>query len=900
MKRFLLVVCLLACLVHESWAGESSRPEGLSSSRLTLEPIPSYFQKLQTLRVNSDPSVEWLQFGPGMSGDSYRTYWHPTDPDWNYEGPNMGNSYYSSNRGTTYWGILDYDAPENSTEVGPIQLKAVAFSYQDENFGFCSSDKSQGMWMTIDKGRSWKYRYDLDAVWQGSHINYIQADPTNDSIWYAGAGDAYDFNHFIYTHKDQHGRIGTTKPPNSNAYLRDEMCNEDNNLTTNAIWRSLDKGLTWKLLGQEMFPTNANIVRIAVHPKQPNKVFAATTYGVFKSSDHGDTWALCHVDNDIVRDMDVRLDKESGVLELYVITVTVWDGDGAGGIKVSSGGLFMSANEGETWKSLVGDMFVNMTLLAEDYQVKSSYYKMLGVWFGIDRDVAPKLYPNISDHFLHGIGRVKVDPNNSSFLYVMNDYSNQISCLGVVMWCTSNGGIHWDSCWRGGKVWDNTTGTAIDYWRSRGNPLGVNVHLDYLKKIWLDSSLQYFRKSGSILDFNADGTFLMTQIAKVVTNSTDHGASWHSSQEQETSPGSNHWVGAGNSNTPCEELMQDTRFPNTLFMCSGENWLWSTTSDGDLVRPNAQAGMARFTPAESSISTVAVHPNDTNTFYMLQFRQWNAGRLVRSSDNGLTWEVIGRPVQFPTNESNPLVLQNSLQFDPSNYNRMLFCIPALRVEYHIHQAAGFDDFGVYISENGGANWARGNSGLPSNRNVNKLLFNPHNSTELYAAVAYLSIQQPTSDPTGGLFLSTDKAKSWTRVELPTQVQGVNTVKIDQDGNMYIATGFSYSSSSGGGVWCRAAGQTSWVKIFYMPFVIDVEIAKYDVKTLLVATNPSHTVQFLNPGVYVSHDSGATWKKVNKYLWQPGQIRDCAIDQVKKGVYYCATYGSGWFRGLEST
>ena len=862
---------------------------------MELETLPTYFAKLQTEKVTSDSSLQWLQFGPGMSGDSDRTYWHPTDPDWNYEGPNMGNSYYSSNRGTTYWGNLDYDAPENSTEVGPIQLKAVAFSYQDENFGFCSSDKSQGMWMTIDKGRSWKYRYDLDAVWQGSHINYIQADPTNDSIWYAGAGEAYNFGRFIYTNKTRHGGSGMTHPPSGYSDYEDDTVS---NGSTSSIWRSMDKGRSWSLLSPSAIPNNASIVRIAIHPQQPNMVFAATTYGLYKSLNHGDSWILCNLDNNIVRDLDVRLNKESGVLELYAITLTIWEANGLGGIVSTSGGLFASSDHGETWTELTGNMHVNMTLLAEDYEIRKSYYKMLGLWFDIGADNASKLYPNIPGQFLYGLNRVRVDPNNNSRIYVMNDYKSQVSCAGVVMWCTSSRKV-WHSCWRGGKVWSETNGTAVEYWRSRGNPLGVNVHLAYLETEWIDMQADYFVKSGSILDFNADGTFLMTQIAKVVTNSTDHGASWHSSQEQETSPGSNHWVGAGNSNTPCEELMQDTRFPNTLFMCSGENWLWSTTPDGDLVRPNAQAGMVREMPMEASVCSAAIDPKDSKTFYTLHFRQWMAGHLVRSTDDGRTWESVGQPVQFPKNVWNPHIVQNSLTFDPTDSQCVYFCIPALRVEYHIGQAKGFEDFGVYVSSNGGGNWTRRNSGLPANQNVNRLFFNPSNGSELYAAVAYLALQKPAHDPSGGLYMSTNKAKSWSKVDIPANIQGVNDIKIDQDGNMYIATGFSYSSSSGGGVWRRAAGQTSWVKIFYMPFAIDVEIAKYDVKTLLVATNPSHTVQFLNPGVYVSHDSGATWKKVNKYLWQPGKIRDCAIDQVKKGVYYCATFGSGWFRGLES-
>eukprot|EP00117_Sycon_ciliatum_P030285 scpid81641/ scgid23915/ len=446
-----IIVGLLAFAdadVRPSTADEADQSQHWQPEQDTSleENVPPYFQTLQTVRVDSDPSVEWLQFGPGMSGNSDRGYWHPTDPDWTYQGPNMGNAYFSSNRGTTYWGMVDYDATYNATQLGPIQIKAVGFSHQDENLGFCSSDKSEGMWMTKDKGRSWTYRYDLDATWNMSHINYIQADPTNDSIWYAGAGDAYYFGRFIYTSTYPHGTPGERKPPHEPVDIRlDDVAGTPmENISTSSIWRSMDRGETWSLLGGTSIPHAANIVRIAVNPLVPSHVFAATTYGLYKSIDHGDTWTLLHVDNDIVRDMDIRVDKINKKFEIYVLTLTMWEADGAGGVASKTGGIFKSVDEGVTWQSLVGDMHINMSLLATDYQVKWYYYQFLGIWFSISIDEAMKTYPNIPEHFLDGLVRVRVDPNNASRIYVMNDYKSQVSTMPVVMWCTHNGGVHWD------------------------------------------------------------------------------------------------------------------------------------------------------------------------------------------------------------------------------------------------------------------------------------------------------------------------------------------------------------------------------------------------------------------------------------------------------------------------
>eukprot|EP00117_Sycon_ciliatum_P008457 scpid67973/ scgid11145/ len=450
-KIALLVVCCL-CFVSSREANKKVAKQKVRDGPQQFDDdTPPFFKSLQTVKVTSDLSVEWTQFGPGMSGNSDRGYWHPTDPNWTYQGPNMYNAYYSSNRGTTYWGILDWDAPQNVTDTGPIELKAVAFSYQDENFGFCSSDRSQGLWATNDKGRTWTYHYELDPVWNSSHINCMQADPTNDSIWYAGAGDATYIDNFVYTHDHPHGVYAHRNTVNASSEVpmaADQYTNEDPapvmNGSTNCIWRSMDKGVTWSKLKDTNIPQDANIVRIVVNPLMPSHVFAATTYGLYKSIDHGDTWTLLHVDNDIVRDMDIRVDKINKKFEIYVLTLTMWEADGAGGVASKTGGIFKSVDEGVTWQSLVGDMHINMSLLATDYQVKWYYYQFLGIWFSISIDEAMKTYPNIPEHFLDGLVRVRVDPNNASRIYVMNDYKSQVSTMPVVMWCTHNGGVHWD------------------------------------------------------------------------------------------------------------------------------------------------------------------------------------------------------------------------------------------------------------------------------------------------------------------------------------------------------------------------------------------------------------------------------------------------------------------------
>jgi photosystem II stability/assembly factor-like uncharacterized protein len=55
----------------------------------------------------------------------------------------------------------------------------------------------------------------------------------------------------------------------------------------NGILRSIDGGLSWKITsGWEI----TEVLKVAVDPANPATVFAATAYGIFRTTDHGGTW----------------------------------------------------------------------------------------------------------------------------------------------------------------------------------------------------------------------------------------------------------------------------------------------------------------------------------------------------------------------------------------------------------------------------------------------------------------------------------------------------------------------------------------------------------------------------------------------------------------------------------
>ena len=114
---------------------------------------------------------------------------------------------------------------------------------------------SGGMWRSDNGGASW---YPVDDFMTNLAITSIVMDPTNNSIMYAATGEGFSNND---------GRQGA------------------------GIFKSVDQGVTW---AQLPFTATADfywVGRIAHHPTTPGLLLAATSTGVWRSTDGGAYWA---------------------------------------------------------------------------------------------------------------------------------------------------------------------------------------------------------------------------------------------------------------------------------------------------------------------------------------------------------------------------------------------------------------------------------------------------------------------------------------------------------------------------------------------------------------------------------------------------------------------------------
>ena len=197
-----------------------------------------------------------------------------------------------------------------------------------------------GILKSTNGGTSWINLFDKESV---PSVGDIAISPSNPSIIWAGSGEAN---------------------------------NRQSSSWGNGIYRSLDAGKTWKLMGLN---GTMHIGRIVVHPTNPDVVWVAAEgnlwapsaeRGIYKTTDGGTTWRQVLKVNDDTGASDIAVDHESPNI-LYATTYqrrrTAWGFNGSG----PGSGLYKSLDGGETWNHVTKGMPYDTENCAKSPSAKS-------------------------------------------------------------------------------------------------------------------------------------------------------------------------------------------------------------------------------------------------------------------------------------------------------------------------------------------------------------------------------------------------------------------------------------------------------------------------------------------------------------------------------------------------
>ncbi|WP_081579240.1 WD40/YVTN/BNR-like repeat-containing protein [Gayadomonas joobiniege] len=719
----------------------------------------------------------------------------------------------------------------------------------------------------------------------GFRLSHIAVDPSNDSVWYVGAGDFWNVKE---NHRSKNKLTGNQLSYADYVY----------------ILKSADKGKTWQKISNGL-PDDLDVGQILVDPRQSNTLLMLTNHGLMESLDAGLNWhkkQTIGLPNERPRDLTYHYNEKTGEYTLYLVEQTFYHPDGDS-IK-ATGGVFKSTDGGASWLDLTGNLAFDLSKLNYKTEVYR-YYRAIAHWFSISWNQAKKQFPVLPDAALPVFNRLVVNPQNPDEIYLTYNKKHDRSFGPGHVWRTLDAGKSWHVVAREGAYWHQLPEQDKAYWQSRGNPVKPNVEFAHVQA-YMD--VHHEQQGNRLLNINSNGE-LFISVAQQTQMSDDKGANWRQIDDIQVSAGKNLWVGRGNSDLPGRFMLHSTGIKDRRLMASGEHGLWQTVvvdgiSDKQAVAMKQIEGQVNI-DGMVSISTVAVHPKNPDIIYITAWRQDHRGQLRRSTDGGKSWENIstilkvneqrrsdlGQVVQGPP---GLIPAQNSLLIDPVNSDNMYLAV-TLDAFSEIYRAPRrkptVGGFGVMKSTDGGYSWQVSNKGFHPQASIRMIALDPNNSKVLYAAA---------SDENGGLYKSIDQGSSWQKMKIPEQISSVNHVFIDANSaDIYIsAGGFYHGDYEQGGAWRSSDQGKSWQQIFKAPLVLQLESSPVDKNILLLtAGNQMNTeVKFTNPGLYLSLDAGRSWKKINNNLSNYDKIIDAKPDPYNANVLWAAGWGSGWYVG----
>ncbi len=565
------------------------------------------------------------------------------------------------------------------------------------------------------------------------------------------------------------------------------------------IYRSTDGGRTWQRRGLEK---SGRIGRLAVHPRDPDVVFAAALghaygpqpeRGLYRTQDGGATWKQVLFVDESTGAIDVVMDPNNP----RILFAATWQLSLSTAGRVSGGpgsGLFRSADGGDTWRRLAGNGLpegpwgkVGLAMSAADSR---RVYALIET--SSNRDFEPvEAFQGVLWRSDDGGGRwTMVSADNTLTqrpLYYTRavaapDDADEVTFLAVQQSLSKDGGRTIEKQEAGFDHHDLWIDPEDPDRRVSGHDGGVSITVNR-GKTWyrpLLPNAQMYRVATDdrvpywVYGNRQDGT-------------TAAGPSDTATGEEEIPVGA--WRAVGG----CEvgAALPDLHDPEIVWSGCYDGWLdrfdWVSGLARDIsVWPLAVEGWGaddlevRF----QWQAPLALSPHAPDTaYYGSQF-------VHRTRDGGRTWERASPDLT----SADPELMrrQGGLTLDDAGPTiaPVVFAIAESPREPGVIWA-GTNDGRVQVTRDGGATWndvSRGLRGLPAHGTVASLEPSRHADGRAYLTVD----RHQEGDTTPYVYRTTDYGRTWTslRSNLPGGVYGVvHCVREDPEvqGLLYLGT-----------------------------------------------------------------------------------------------------------------
>ena len=642
-----------------------------------------------------------------------------------------------------------------------------------------------------------------------------------------------------------------------------------------------------------------NILRI--DPKNPQVLYGCTTGGIFKTVNGGLSWRAMNVG---------FLAYQEGSWSMW-LAIRGFDIDPRNPnilYAATEQGVFKSVDGGGTWN------VINNGFSSYKWLYRANFVKV----HPADSSI---LYASLSDYGLYksldggaswthqtnlgGIGYMTFDPRNSSVIYA----NDQKSIDGGKTWkplgsTLVNRGVYFividpknskvlyaqtsRYAGLGGALFKSTDGGDTWTWvRTGAEATRVIDYGDIYSLIVdpTDSKILY-----------ASASYWTDGIPRGVFRSADGGSTWKELYDDRT-------IG---------HMVMDPAHPKVLYAAAGNGNNGAVPRSGGVIK--SIDGGVTWHPANTgftnlTINSVAFNPKNSKTLYAAT----SPNGAIKTTDGGTTWKRLsgGQSMdQYPV---------GAVYVDPKTPDTL-------------YLTSGQCGVGVFKSLNGGNTWSEVFSLGTSKWTqccLNDVLFNPKNTSTLYASTYY--------GP--GVLISMDGGKTWN----PPLMKGltvpgildVTALAVDPSNQkvMYVGTRYIKSGSFvGSGMFKTQDGGDNWFAVntgLTTPSIWSLAIDPKDTDLVYAATNDgvfktadggnhwnpintgltnlsvstvrldpknSHVIYArTGAGIAMSSNGGASWGPVGSNWWANSKISTFAVDPLNSKVIYAGTSADGIYR-----
>ncbi|MGP8214299.1 MAG: VPS10 domain-containing protein [Bacteroidia bacterium] len=622
----------------------------------------------------------------------------------NYRKAHSFNSPMATTANWTYAGNTAVPPSDSYPEGGDGRVDRIRFFPGNPNIMYACTP-SGGLWKSTDGGSTWATNTDNLGDLAVCDIAF---DPKNSNIIYMGTGD--------------------NENPGSGTPM------------TIGVLKSTDGGNTWNATGLKYSQSASGpyymvINQLQINPDNPDIIWAASSFGLWKSADSGVTWK--NMLNDDIRSLEFE----------PFHTSVMYAGDNSGIFYRSSdgGSTFTRITSGlplaDAARMSIGVSVADSNrvyVLAED----SANWDLHGLYMSTDRGQTFQLQasPSIGSPNILGYSNTGNDSGGFGWyslpIAVSPTNADSVFAGGVNLWMSANAGVNWSlvAQWYGsgapyvhadqhhivfypgssstlfsacdGGIFQSTDGGST--WNDLSNNLEIgqiyNIGLSALTpglnvtgwqdngvNLSLPSWAQVFGGDGEVcfIDYTNDNNLFVSDEDGALYSSTDGGTSFNNAANgiTESGPWTTQWL-------------QDPQNPATLY--AGFVNVWQSANSG-------MSWTQMSTWGTSSISALAVAPSNDQYIYAAQ-----GDSIFLSADAGNTWTLINGTLPLKSNYLSAIAI------DPTNPMKVW-------VTFSGYTATAK----VYSSVNGGSTWTNISTGLP-NLPVNTIVYNPGSPDGIYA------------------------------------------------------------------------------------------------------------------------------------------------------------------------